>query len=105
MRENKMKNLKMNEFYIYFDHPVNNPEIVDTTGKESDRPVDIDDALEGLHTSSFSDNGYENTKDLLYKPPPPGFEDDSDSSNNNGGDQNAKRKKALKGKKWCLQRK
>nr|CCW28750.1 hypothetical protein ARAX_ADH035P21-002 [Arachis duranensis] len=39
MRENKMKNTETDEFYLYFDHPVDEPEIVENAGKQNTTKV------------------------------------------------------------------
>ncbi|XP_020975908.1 uncharacterized protein LOC110270817 [Arachis ipaensis] len=72
MRENKMKNTETDEFYLYFDHPVDEPEIVEDAGKQTNTPDDGEILVDDQ--SSSSDDGYESTEDEPYKPPPPGFE-------------------------------
>ncbi|XP_072085035.1 uncharacterized protein [Arachis hypogaea] len=72
MRENKLKNRNSEEFYIYFDHPVDMPEVVgDGLAGEN---VGLSDS------SSSSDDGYESAEDEAWKPPPAGYEEDSDTS-------------------------
>ena len=53
----------------------------------------MDEILEELKTSSSSDDGYESTEDVLYKPPPAGFESDGSDSDSNSGAAGGKRKR------------
>ncbi|RYR23848.1 hypothetical protein Ahy_B02g057345 [Arachis hypogaea] len=72
MRENKLKNRDSEEFYIYFNHPVDMSEVVgDGLAGES---VVLSDS-----SSSF-DDGYESAKDEAWKPPLAGYEENSDTS-------------------------
>ncbi|RYR59700.1 uncharacterized protein [Arachis hypogaea] len=72
MRENKLKNRDSEEFYIYFDHPVDMPEVVDD-GLAGENVVLSD-------SSSSSDDGYESAEDEAWKPPPASYEEDSNTS-------------------------
>nr|XP_025618784.2 uncharacterized protein LOC112710668 isoform X1 [Arachis hypogaea] len=92
MRENIMKNTKKNEFYLYFDHPVDKLDIVEDAGNKGKSLV------LGEIQSSSSDDGYESTEDEPYKPPPPGHETDSDDGDNSNEDRARKRKRVSKGK-------
>ncbi|XP_015952487.1 pollen-specific leucine-rich repeat extensin-like protein 1 [Arachis duranensis] len=91
MHENKMKNAQTNEFYLYFDHPVDEHEIVEDGGNKSKGKSPM---LEEVQSSS-SDDGYESMEDEPYKPPPPGFESESDDS---AADRVGKRKRVSKTK-------
>ncbi|QHO54799.1 uncharacterized protein [Arachis hypogaea] len=97
MRENKMKNTETDEFYLYFDHPVDEPEIVEDVGKQSNSPDDGEILVDDQ--SSSSDDGYESTEDEPYKPPPPGFESNSDDDHTSADEKGSKRQRVMKGKK------
>ena len=56
-----MKNTETDEFYLYFDHPVDEPEIVEDAGKHS-KSLDEGEVLVDDQSSS-SDDGYESTED------------------------------------------
>ncbi|XP_057760429.1 uncharacterized protein LOC130980804 [Arachis stenosperma] len=79
----------MDEFYLYFDHPVDEPEIVEDAGNKSNSPI-TEEVLVDLQSLS-SDDRYESTEDEPYKPPPP-------SADDNG----SKRQRVMKGKKKAV---
>ncbi|RYR04574.1 hypothetical protein Ahy_B06g084338 [Arachis hypogaea] len=66
IQDNKMKNADTDEYYIYFDHSIDEFEIVENVGNQSESPILIEILVE-LQTFSF-DNGYESTEDEPYKP-------------------------------------
>ncbi|RYR51794.1 hypothetical protein Ahy_A06g026767 [Arachis hypogaea] len=86
MRCNKIKNKGTNEIYIYFDHPISVPEVVDEEMQAEE--IIISD-------SSSSGDGYETTEDEPYKPPPPKYEETHSSDDS----EVHKRKERLKKKK------
>ncbi|RYR04294.1 hypothetical protein Ahy_B06g083965 [Arachis hypogaea] len=78
LREDFNKNRHTDEFYIYFDHPVDLPEVIGK-GVGEDVVISSDDI--SLKSSSFSsDDGYKSTEDEAYKPPLPGYESDDSGS-------------------------
>ncbi|RYR18500.1 hypothetical protein Ahy_B03g063124 [Arachis hypogaea] len=85
IRNNKSKNKKTNEIYIYVDHPVSVPEVVDEE-KQAKEVI--------LSDSSSSNDGYETTEDEPYKPPPPEYEDTHSSEDS----KERRRKERLKKK-------
>ncbi|XP_072060263.1 uncharacterized protein [Arachis hypogaea] len=97
MRENKMKNTETDKFYVYFDHPVDKPKIVEDARKQCNNPdegeVLVDDE------SSSSDDGYESTEDEPYKPQPPGFESNNDDDDTSADEKGSKRQRVMKRKK------
>ncbi|XP_057719980.1 uncharacterized protein LOC130934418 [Arachis stenosperma] len=99
MRENQMKHPGRGEFHIYFDHPVDEPEVVEDAAQNRDTAGEVGETAEELNSSSSSDDGYESTEDVLYKLPPAGIDSDSSESDNNGGVTAGKRKRGVKGKK------
>nr|XP_029143766.1 uncharacterized protein LOC112701274 isoform X2 [Arachis hypogaea] len=88
LQKNKMLNEDTDEFYIYFDHPImEDIEFIDDDGvsvekvevqeaSAEDDGVDNDADIESLD----SDDGYESTEDVLYKPPPSGYSFSDSSS-------------------------
>ncbi|KAL4345737.1 hypothetical protein AHAS_Ahas11G0308300 [Arachis hypogaea] len=76
LQKNKMLNEDIDEFYIYFDHPImEDTEFIDDDGVSVEE-VDVQEASvenDGVDNdadveSSDSDDGYESTEDALYKP-------------------------------------
>ncbi|RYR00335.1 hypothetical protein Ahy_B07g088465 [Arachis hypogaea] len=107
LRENKMKNSTTDEFYIYFDHPVDEPEIVDEATaaeagvEEFDDPIDVDSIMRKLQPSPSTEAyGQESEEDEMYKPPPSDSEtvSDEDCSSVDEDDDRMRKKRSVKGK-------
>ncbi|RYR69267.1 hypothetical protein Ahy_A03g015821 [Arachis hypogaea] len=97
MRENKLKNRDSEEFYIYFDYPVDMSEVVG-------------DGLAGENIilrdcSSSSDDRYESAEDEAWKPPPASYEEDSDTSSDERVLKKKTDKKSTPKKKVVIQNK
>ncbi|XP_025624031.1 uncharacterized protein [Arachis hypogaea] len=110
MRENKLRNSTTDEFYIYFDHPVDEPQIVEedavveTGMKEFDDHID-DNIMRELQSSpSTEDDVYDSGEDELYKPPPIVSKTVSDEDYSSCDEKNdgMKRKRNMKGKEKVL---
>nr|XP_025662559.1 uncharacterized protein LOC112758174 [Arachis hypogaea] len=111
LRENKMKNSTTDEFYIYFDHQVDEPEIVDEATaaeagvEEFDDPIDVDSIMRKLQPSPSTEaDGQESEEDEMYKPPPSDSEtvSDEDYSNVDEDGDRMRKKRSVKGKEKVL---
>ncbi|RYR24287.1 hypothetical protein Ahy_B02g057784 [Arachis hypogaea] len=96
LREGIDKNRHTDEFYIYFDHLVDLPELVAEGAVEED--VIASDVNSLRSSSSSSDDGYESTEDEAYKPPPPGYESDDSGSDDSLNKKMKKQKTRVKEK-------
>ncbi|RYR25463.1 hypothetical protein Ahy_B02g059238 [Arachis hypogaea] len=114
LRENKMKNSTTDEFYIYFDHSVDEPEIVEEGAaaeagvEEFDDPIDVDSIMRKLQPSPpIEADGQESEEDEMYKPPSTDSEtvSDEDCSSVDEEDDRMKRKRNLKRKDKVLLKK
>nr|XP_025692984.1 uncharacterized protein DDB_G0286299-like [Arachis hypogaea] len=109
-----MKNSITDEFYIYFDHPVDEPQIVEEGAaaeagvEEFDDPIDVDSIIRKLQSSpSIEADGQESEEDEMYKPPPTDSEtvSDEDCSSVDEEDDRKRKKRSLKGKDKVLPKK
>ncbi|RYR68309.1 hypothetical protein Ahy_A03g014805 [Arachis hypogaea] len=114
LRENKMKNSTTDEFYIYFDHPVDEPQIVEEGAaaeagvEEFDDPIDVDSIMRKLQSSPSEEaDGQESEEDEMYKPPATDSEtvSDEDCSSVDEKDERMRKKRSLKGKDKVLPKK
>ncbi|XP_025611182.1 uncharacterized protein [Arachis hypogaea] len=113
MRENKLRNSNINEFYIYFDHAVDEPQIVEEEAaaeqgpEEFDDAVDVDSIMRELQSSpSTAGDGNGSGDDDLYEPPPNGTETGSDDDSSSCDEENdlMKKRSTVKGKEKVMPR-
>ncbi|XP_020962993.1 uncharacterized protein LOC110264862 [Arachis ipaensis] len=113
MRENKLRNSNINEFYIYFDHPVDEPQIVEEEAaaeqgpEEFDEAVDVDSIMRELQSSpSTAGDGNGSGEDELYEPTPNGTETGSDDDSSSCDEENdlMKKRSTVKGKEKVMPR-